>query len=184
MEEILPVVAGAVVKEINPNGFAGAALTLIGMGGGGVADEKVGEVVIVNELALLGHALLVHEVVIGGADVGVGGNDKATARIVDLLVHVHHIVLREAFVVELAVLVVLSVLAVEPEDIDGETEGGEVVVALNDLVGGVLFPLGEVVSERVHGGHWGVAGKLSELLLQLLRGSISTEEVELECVAL
>jgi len=184
VEEILPVVTGAVVEEINPDGRAGAALTLVRLLGGGVSHEEVGDVVLVNVLALLLEAFLVHEVVGGGAEMGVGSDNEATARVVDLTVHVHDIILREALVVVLTVLVVLGVLAVEPEDIDGETELGEVVVSLDDLMGRVLLPLGEVVTERVHGRHWGVTSELREFLLKLLGVALGAHEVELESVAL
>jgi len=147
VEEIFPVVTGAIVKEINPNGFASAGLTLVGLFGGGVSNKEVGDVMLIDVLALLLEAFLVHEVVAGGADVGVGGDDEATAGVVDLAVHVHNIILRESLVVVLTILVVLSVLTVEPEDIDRETELGEVVVSLGDLVSRVLLPLAEVVSE-------------------------------------
>ena len=86
--------------------------------------------------------------------------------------------------VELTVLVVLSVLAVEPEDIDGEAEVGEVLVPLNNLVSGVLLPLGEVVSKRVNGWHWSVTCELGKLLLELLGIAFGAHEVELESVAL
>jgi len=82
--------------------------------------------------------------------VGVSSNDEATAVLIDIRVHVHQVELREAFVVELSVLVVLSIFAVEPENIDWEAEFVEVFVSLNDLLSGVILPLGEVVSERVH----------------------------------
>ena len=184
VEEVLPVVASAVVQEVNPDGLAAAALSLEGLEGIGASDEEVADVVLVDKLSLLGETLLVHEVVIGGVDVGVGSDDETTARSVDLVVHVHDVVLRESLVVELTVLVVLSVLAIEPEDIDGEAELGEVVVPLNHLVGRVVLPLGEVVAERVHRGHWGVASQLREFLLELLGGALGTEKVELESVAL
>lgn len=49
--------------------------------------------VIINHLALLGKTLLVHEVVVAGTNVRISGNDESTARVVDLLVHVHDVVL-------------------------------------------------------------------------------------------
>ena len=164
VEEVLPVVAGALIEEVNPDGLAGAAGTLEDLLGGGVPHEEVGDVVVIDELALLGEALLVHEVVVAGPDVRVGSNHEAAARVVHLLVHVHHVVLREALVVVLTILVVLSVLAIEPEDVDGEAEFGEIVVALGHLVGGVVLPLGEVVAERVSGWHGRVASQLRQLL--------------------
>lgn len=48
VEEVLPVVAGAFIEEIDPDGFSGAALTLEGFFGVGVADEKVSQVLAIN----------------------------------------------------------------------------------------------------------------------------------------
>ena len=138
---------------------------------------------VINHFALLLKTLLVHKVVIGCTDVGVGGDDESAARVMDLLVHVHDIILAEAFVVEFTVLVVLSVLSVEPEDIDGEAKVAEVLVSLDDLVSGVVLPLGEVVSKRVHGWHWSVSSKLRKFLLELLGVTFGTHKVELKSVA-
>jgi len=149
VEKILPVVASAFVEEIDPDRFSGTALSLEGLFGVGITDEKIGKVLFIDGFALLGHTLFVHEVIVRGAHVGVGGDDKATLVLINSLVHVHQVELREAFVVELTVLVVLSILTVEPEYIDGEAEIVKVVVAFNDLLRGVILPLGEVVSERV-----------------------------------
>jgi hypothetical protein len=87
-------------------------------------------------------------------------------------------------VVELTILAVLGVLAVEPEHIDGEAEVGEVVGSVSDLLGRVVLPLGEVVTERVHRWHGSVAGKLGKLLLEFLGVALGTQEVELKSVAL
>ena len=139
---------------------------------------------IINVLTLLLEALLVHEVVLGGADVRVGSDDEATAGLVDVLVHDHDIVLVEGLVVELSVLIVLGILTVEPEDINGEAEVGEVVVSLRDLLGRVLLPLGEVVTKRVYRRHGGVSSELRKLLLELLGVGLSTHQVELESITL
>lgn len=184
VEEILPVVAGALIEEVNPDGLAGTALTLVSLLGTGVTDEQVGNVVVINGLALLGETLLVHEVVIAGADVRIGGNDEATARSPDLVVHGHNVLLVEALLVELAVLVVLGVLAVEPEVVDGEAEVVEIVGSVSDPVGRVVLPLREVVSERGKGRHAGVAGELSKLLLELFGIALSAQKIELKSVAL
>ena len=184
VEEILPVVAGRLVKEINPDGLASTALTLERLLGGGIPDEEVGDVVAINVLALLHETLLVHEVVLAGTDVRISSNDETTSRVVDLVVQVHDVILGEALMVELTVVVVLGVLAVEPEDIDGEAVVGEVTVTLDKLVSRVVLPLGEVVSERVERRHGGVASKLGELLLLLLGIALRAQEVELESVAL
>jgi len=48
VEEVLPVVAGAFIEEIDPDGFSGAALTFEGLFRVGVADEKVSQVLIIN----------------------------------------------------------------------------------------------------------------------------------------
>ena len=140
--------------------------------------------VVIDELALLEHAFLVHEVILGSADMGVGSDGEATARVVDLLVHDHHIVLREALMVEFTILSVLSILRVEPEDVDWEAELGEIVVALNDLVSRVLLPLGKVVSKRVSGWHRSVSCQLSKLLRQLFGRFLGAKKVELKSVAL
>ena len=87
-------------------------------------------------------------------------------------------------VVELTILVVLGVLTIEPEDIDWEAEVAEVVVPLNDLVGRVVLPLGEVVSKRVHGWHWCVTSQLRKLLLELLGVALGAKQVEFKSVAL
>ena len=184
VEEILPVVAGRLVKEINPDGLAGTTLTLKSLLGAGVPDEQVRDVVVIDFLALLQKTLLVHEVVVAGADMRISGNNEATARVVDLLVHVHDVVLREALMVILTVVVVLSILAVKPENINREAEVSEIGVALNNLVSGVLFPLGEVVAERVHRRHRSVTSQLREFLLNLLGVALSAHEVELKSVAL
>jgi hypothetical protein len=184
VEEILPIVAGRLVEEINPDGLAGTTLTLKSLLGAGVPDEQVRDVVVIDFLALLQKTLLVHEVVVAGADMRISGNNEATARVVDLLVHVHDVVLREALMVILTVVVVLSILAVKPENINGEAEVSEIGVALNNLVSGVLFPLGEVVAERVHRRHGSVTSQLREFLLNLLGVALSAHEVELKSVAL
>ena len=120
VEEILPVVASAVVEEVDPDGVAGATFTFEGLSCGGVSDEEIGDVVIIDVLSLLLKTLLVHEVILGGVDVRIGSDDEATSRVVDLLVHDHDVVLVEALLVELTVLIVLSILTVEPEDINWE----------------------------------------------------------------
>ena len=120
VEEILPVVASAVVEEVDPDGVAGATFTFEGLSCGGVSDEEIRDVVIIDVLSLLLKTLLVHEVILGGADVRIGSNDEATSCVVDLFVHDHDVMLVEALLVKLTVLVVLSILAVEPEDINGE----------------------------------------------------------------
>lgn len=125
-------------------------------------------------LALLLETFFVHEVVLGCTKMRVCGDNKATSGVMDLLVHNHNVILRETFVVILTVLVVLSVLAIEPEHIDGEAEVREIVVSLDDLVSGVFFPLREVVTERVHGGHWGITGELRKFFLELLGVGLST----------
>lgn len=48
VEEVLPVVAGAFIEEIDPDGFSGAALTFEGLFRVGVADEKVSQVLPIN----------------------------------------------------------------------------------------------------------------------------------------
>ena len=184
MEEILPVVAGGLVEEINPDASAGTALTLVGLLGSWATDEEVGNVLAIDLLALLLEAFLVHEVVAGGVDVRVGSNSESTARLPDVVVHLHHVILAEALVVKLTILSVLSIVRVEPEDIDGHTKGCEVVVALHDLVGRVVLPLGEVVSKRVDGRHGSVTSELRKLLLELLGGGLSAEKVELEGISL
>ena len=184
VEEILPVVAGGLVEEVNPDTLAGTALTFVGSLGAGAADEEVGDVLAIDLLALLFEALLVHEVVTGGVDVRVGSNGEATARLPDVVVHLHNVILAEALVVELTVLCVLSIVRVEPEDIDGHAESCEVIIALHDLVSRVILPLGEVVSEGVDGRHGSVTCELRKLLLELLGGGLSTEKVELEGVTL
>ena len=102
----------------------------------------------------------------------------------NLLVHVHHIVLAEALVIVLTILIVLSILAVEPENINREAKLGEIVVAFDHLMGRVELLLREVVAERVHGWHWCVASQLTQLLLELLGVAFGTHQVELESVAL
>lgn len=184
VEEILPVVASAVVEEINPDGFAGTALTFVSLRGRGVSDEKVGNVVVIDMLALLFETFLVHKVILGCTKMRVCGDNEATSGVMDLLIHVHDIILREAFVVVLTVLVVLSVLAIEPEHIDGEAEVREIVVSLDDLVSGVLLPLREVVTKGVHGGHWGVTSELRKFFLKLLGVSLSTKQVEFKSISL
>ena len=184
VEEILPVVASRLVKEINPNGLASTALTLERLLGGRISDEEVRDVVAINVLALLHKTLLVHEVVLASTDVRISSNDETTSRVVDLVVKVHDVILGEALVVELTIVVVLSVLAVEPEDIDGEAEVSEITVALNKLVSRVVLPLGEVVTERVERRHGSVASELRKFLLELLGVALSAQEVELKSVAL
>ena len=78
MEEILPVVAGGLVKEVNPDALAGTALTLVGLRRAGVADKEIGDMMIIDLLALLLEALLVHEIIMRGTDMGVGSNGEAS----------------------------------------------------------------------------------------------------------
>lgn len=184
VEEIFPVVTSAVVKEVNPDGFAGSALSLICLLGCGVSDEEARNVVFIHHLSLLLKTLFVHEVVLGGADMRISSDHKSTARVMHSFVHVHDIVLREANVVELTILIILSIFTVEPEDIDRESEFTEVIVPLNNLVRRVVFPLREVVSKRVHGRHWSVSSQLTKLLLELLGVALSTQKVELKSIAL
>lgn len=184
VKEGLVELLSLLVEEINPDGFSWPGLAIEWVLGSWVSDEDVLDVAIESLLALELHTILEDMEFFISVDVWVDDGDEASLRVMDGVVHLHNIVLVEALVVELSVREIVGVLNVEPEDIDWETVAGEVVVSLDDILGGELLVLRVVISEGVDWWHWGVTSELRELLLEVLWRTLSSEEIEFKSVAL
>ena len=184
MEQTFVVVLRVRVQEVVPDGLARPALSNPRLLCQRILNERAHCFTSLSFLAIHRESFFVDEVALVCVDVRVVNDNKATIFFLNLLIHLHHFVLRETKTVKLEIALVLGEFDVEPEDVNGVVMLAEVLIAVHDHLGRVVFPLGEVVTERVKRGHRRVPSQLRQLLLQVFGGFTRAKQVEFKGVSL
>ena len=91
------------------------------------------------------------------ADVRIGNNHKASFCICNDIVHSHHVLHTEVFVIEFSVLIFLSVFNIEPEHINWERVVIEGMTALYNIVSSCVFIFRVVESKTMDWWHFEIA---------------------------